>query len=104
MAAPQVALPRRARWPRRFGVGSMPTWRPSNQPGSEYRQKVMASVEWVTMAAGATLLDHTHRANHMLVVLDGEIHEDGQVYQAGDIRISAPPTGTSPDSAATPTA
>lgn len=50
----------------------------------------MASAEWVTMAAGATLLDHTHRANHMLVVLDGEIHEDGQVYQAGDTRISAP--------------
>ena len=48
----------------------------------------MPTAEWCEMAGQAALVDHTHAAPHMLVVLDGEIHEDGCVYRAGDIRIS----------------
>jgi len=48
----------------------------------------MPSVEWVSMARSAVLLDHTHADDHVMVVLDGEIEEDGCVYRSGDIRIS----------------
>lgn len=49
----------------------------------------MPSAEWVNMPSRVALIDHRHPAAHMLVVLDGEVHEDGRVYRTGDIRISS---------------
>jgi AraC-like DNA-binding protein len=48
----------------------------------------MPSAEWVKMPSRVALMNHTHSSSHILVVLDGEIYEDGRIYRAGDIRIS----------------
>jgi AraC-like DNA-binding protein len=40
------------------------------------------------MPGRVALIDHSHPSAHMLVVLGGEIHEDGRLYRAGDIRLS----------------
>lgn len=49
----------------------------------------MSRVEWVEMSSQVALVDHTHKTTHILVVLDGEIREDGRVYRSGDIRVSS---------------
>jgi AraC-like DNA-binding protein len=50
---------------------------------------LMQSVQLAEMPAGAALIDHTHPAAHVVVVLDGAMLEDGRLYQAGDVRASA---------------
>jgi AraC-like DNA-binding protein len=49
----------------------------------------MSNVEWVRMPGRHVLLDHSHALPHMLVVLEGAVHEDGRVFRPGDIRLSS---------------
>lgn len=51
---------------------------------------VMTSAERVVMPGPYRLFDHCHVDDHMLVVLSGEITEDGVTYRAGDVRLSSP--------------
>jgi len=48
----------------------------------------MPSVEWISVVRHAALLDHTHTREHVMVLLDGEMHEDGRVFTPGDVRVS----------------
>lgn len=49
----------------------------------------MTCMERVRLPGRQVLLDHSHAQPHMLVVLEGTIHEDGRIYRAGDIRLSS---------------
>jgi len=50
---------------------------------------LVSSVESIEIPHPHVLLDHTHAAAHVLVMLAGEIVEDGRTYGAGDVRLSA---------------
>jgi AraC-like DNA-binding protein len=41
------------------------------------------------MPGRQVMVAHSHPVPHVLVVLEGEIHEDGRVYGRGDIRLSS---------------
>jgi AraC-like DNA-binding protein len=45
--------------------------------------------ERVVMQAGQRLIDHRHNDPHLMVVIAGEVVEDGETYRSGDVRISA---------------
>jgi AraC-like DNA-binding protein len=49
----------------------------------------MPSVEQVIVPGRYRLFDHQHHSDHVLVVLSGEIVEDGVMYRAGDVRLSS---------------
>jgi AraC-like DNA-binding protein len=49
----------------------------------------MQDVERVVMPGRYRLFDHRHDSGHMLVVLSGEVIEDGVSYRAGDVRFSS---------------
>jgi AraC-like DNA-binding protein len=51
---------------------------------------VVTSTESIEITRPSTVIDHTHAATHMLVMLSGEIVEDGRAYRTGDIRLSSP--------------
>lgn len=50
----------------------------------------MTIVERVTIPGRCRLVDHRHDSPHLLVVLSGEVIEDGVGYRCGDVRVSSP--------------
>jgi AraC-like DNA-binding protein len=49
----------------------------------------MPHVERVVMPGRSRLFDHRHESDHVLVVLSGQMVEDGVAYRAGDVRFSS---------------
>lgn len=50
---------------------------------------VVTHAERVEIDRAESLLDHRHDTNHVLIVLAGEVVEDGQTYRQGTVRWSA---------------
>jgi AraC-like DNA-binding protein len=47
------------------------------------------TAERILIPARQRLIDHRHAYAHLMVVIAGEVVEDGETYRSGDIRISA---------------